>query len=334
MSEFVAKQAKRERVTLKAAFQGPSGSGKTLSALFFAKGVVKGDMSKVFVIDTENRSALMYADREGLEGWKHIDFKPPFTPERYIAAITSAESQGAQCILIDSISHEWEGKGGILGIHTDVVRGQKGGNSYTAWEKVTPRHNAFVDKLLQSPANIIATIRAKTEYALVKNDKDKLEPKKIGLKGIQREGLDYEFSVIFEVALSHFSEATKDRTGLFMPLGPFMVTEQAGEMFVDWSASGVLREEEPEQPQPPSTSPPQPSNSTLPPNADYVIQFGKGQGRTIADIELDTHLAWVKWFKDEERRTGVPTAFEPHKEYLQKVEPYIKQLRPNADVPF
>ena len=102
-----------------------------------------------------------------------------------------------EVIIIDSISHEWEGKGGILDIHGSMV-----GNSFTNWAKVTPRHNEFVQKILQSNSHIIATIRSKQDYVLSEKN-GKMVPEKVGLKGVTREGLDYEFTLVFDVDIKH-----------------------------------------------------------------------------------------------------------------------------------
>ena len=93
-------------------------------------------------------------------------------------------------IIIDSISQEWEGNGGIIETHGNMAEIRS-----PTWNKVTPRHNAFVQKMLQSPAHIIATIRSKQDYVLT--DKNgKMVPEKVGLKGVTRDGMDYEFTVV------------------------------------------------------------------------------------------------------------------------------------------
>lgn len=233
---FSVKTAERRNVKVKIAMQGPSGSGKTLSALMIAKGLAKGDISKVLVIDTENESSLYYADRQDLTGWKHIAFAPPYDPRRYIEAITFAESMSdIDVIVIDSISHEWDGKGGCLELQNSMK-----GNSFVNWGKITPLHNAFVDKLRDSSKHVIATMRSKQDYVIEENDRGKSAPKKVGLKSVQREGLDYEFGIVFEMNMSHHAEASKDRTGVFMPRGFFTPTEETGRDLLYWSESAAL----------------------------------------------------------------------------------------------
>ena len=137
--------ANRQKVKMKMALQGPSGSGKTFSALLLAFGFC-GDWSKIAVIDSENNSSALYAD---LGKFMVLSLEAPFTPERYIEAINVCEAAAMKVIIIDSISHEWEGAGGILETHSNMT-----GNSYTNWSKLTPRHNSFVQQILQSSVHI------------------------------------------------------------------------------------------------------------------------------------------------------------------------------------
>lgn len=199
-------KAQRKQAVIKMGLQGPSGSGKTYSALLLAYGLV-GDWSKLVVIDSENHSADLYSH---LGEYSVLTISAPFSPEKYIEAITLCEAAGMQAIIIDSISHEWEGQGGVLDIHSDM-----GGNSFTNWSRVTPRHNAFVNKILQSPAHIISTIRSKQDYILSEKN-GKFVPEKVGLKGVTRDGMDYEFTIVLDLDLKHNANSSKDRTGLFM----------------------------------------------------------------------------------------------------------------------
>src|ERR1700750_723736 len=116
------KVATRKQVKLRLGLSAVSGGGKTYSALLLAKGLV-GDWSKIAVIDTENESASLYAH---LGQYNTITLTAPFTPERYVEAIKACEAGGMECIVVDSITHEWDGKGGILEIHAAMT-----GNSFT-----------------------------------------------------------------------------------------------------------------------------------------------------------------------------------------------------------
>jgi len=223
------RNAERKQAKIKMGLQAPSGAGKTYSALLLAYGLIN-DWSRIAVIDTENHSADLYAH---LGNYQVLAFEQPFSPERYIQAIEVCEKAGMEVIILDSISHEWEGVGGILDIHGAMM-----GNSFTNWAKVTPRHNAFVQKLLQSSSHIIATIRSKQDYVLSEKN-GKMVPEKIGLKGVTREGLDYEFTIVLELDLKHQATATKDRTQLFMDKPSFIITPDTGKTIKAWCESGA-----------------------------------------------------------------------------------------------
>jgi hypothetical protein len=222
------RNAGRRQAKIKMGLQAPSGAGKTYSALLLAYGLIN-DWSKIAVIDTENHSADLYAH---LGNYQVLALEQPFSPERYIQAIEVCEKAGMEAIIIDSISHEWESTGGILDIHGAMM-----GNSFTNWAKVTPRHNGFVQKILQSSCHIVATIRSKQDYVLSEKN-GKMVPEKIGLKGVTREGLDYEFTIVLELDLKHQATATKDRTQLFMDKPSFVITPDTGKMIKHWCQSG------------------------------------------------------------------------------------------------
>lgn len=219
-------KAKREDVFIKIGIQGPSGSGKTYGALRLAKGLV-GDLSKVCVIDTENRSSNLYAH---LGDFSNIHLEPPFKVNDYVEAIKLAENNGFKCCIIDSTSHAWEF---LLAVHSQMT-----GNSFTNWGKITPHHKKFVNAILQSKMHIISTIRAKEDYVLSEQN-GRMVPEKVGLKGIQRDGLGYEFTLVFNVDSNHMATADKDRTSMFIDEPPIMLTEQTGKDIVKWCKEGI-----------------------------------------------------------------------------------------------
>ncbi len=221
--------ASRKRARIKMALQGPSGSGKTMSALLAAFGLCN-DWNKIAVVDTENHSAELYSH---LGQYNVVNIGAPYSPEKYIEAINLCEKSGMDVIIIDSISHEWEGSGGILDTHSNMA-----GNSFTNWGKLTPRHNAFIQAILQSCCHIIGTIRSKQDYVL--NEKNgKMIPEKVGLKGVTRDGMDYEFTLVFDVDIKHNVVASKDRTGLFGDRPEFRITADTGKIISNWCNSGT-----------------------------------------------------------------------------------------------
>ena len=226
------RKALRKQAKIKLALQGSAGSGKTFSALLLASGMTV--WPKIAVIDTENHSADLYAH---LGEFNVLQLSKPFSPERYISAIEICEQEGMEVVIIDSITHEWEGSGGILDIH-----GNMPGNSFTNWSKITPRHNAFVQKILESPCHIICSIRTKTDYVLSEKN-GKMVPEKVGMKGITRDGMDYEFTIVFDLDLKHNATASKDRTGLFMDKPEAIITQEHGRRILQWCKKGTSLEE-------------------------------------------------------------------------------------------
>jgi hypothetical protein len=222
------RHATRKQAKIKLALQGPSGSGKTYSALLLAFGITN-DWDSIAVIDTENHSADLYAH---LGSYNVLPLSKPFSPERYIEAIELCEKAGMEVIILDSITHEWDGTGGILDIHQAMT-----GNSFTNWSKVTPRHNAFVQKFLQSRSHIIATIRTKQDYVLSEKN-GKMVPEKVGLKAVTREGMDFEFTLVFDLDIKHMASASKDRTGLFMDKPEARITSEMGQKILQWCNEG------------------------------------------------------------------------------------------------
>ena len=219
-------KASRKKAKIKLCLQGPSGSGKTYSALLLAYGLCN-DWNKIAVVDTENHSAELYAH---LGAFNTLQLSAPFTPEKYMQAIDVCEKAGMEVLVIDSVTHEWEN---LLDYHTSLQ-----GNSFTNWGRVTPRHNEFVRKILQSSMHIISTIRTKQDYVL--NERNgKMVPEKVGLKTVQRDGLEYEFTLVFDINMKNHAIASKDRTGLFFGQPEQKLSIETGKQINDWCNSGA-----------------------------------------------------------------------------------------------
>ncbi|WP_159950905.1 AAA family ATPase [Polaribacter septentrionalilitoris] len=223
-------KAQRHQVKLRLGLSGASGFGKTYSALLLAYGITE-DWTKTAVIDTENNSASLYSH---LGDFNVVSLNHPYSPERYIEAIKLCEEKQMEVIIIDSISHEWNGKGGCLQIH------EKLGGRFQDWAKITPRHTSFIDAILQSNCHIITTVRKKMDYSMDRDSNGKTRVVKHGLKDITREGFSYELTVDFEIINeNHLAKATKDRTGLFMDKPEIVITKGVGRMLIDWCNQGV-----------------------------------------------------------------------------------------------
>ena len=219
-------KAKREQLWLKILLAGPSGSGKTYTALRLASGIAKECNSRIAAIDTENGRIRYYANEFDFDD---IQFEAPFTPENYIEAIEAAVDSGYKVLIIDSSTHEWDY---CLDVHNKMP-----GNSYTNWAKITPRHDAFMEKMLQSPIHIITTVRGKDEYVLEEKN-GKQTPKKVGLGYKQRDGMEYNYTCTFNIAQdTHIASAMKDNTHLFEDRYD-VLTEKDGKALYEWANSG------------------------------------------------------------------------------------------------
>ena len=195
------KKANKEQIKLRLALTGAAGSGKTFSALSIASYLGE----RVAIIDTEHSSANRYADLFDFETCQLTNFHP----HNYIQAIKAASSSGFDLLIIDSFSHAWQGKGGIL----EIVENSK--NTFTAWKDVRPLERALIETILSSPMHIIVTMRTKTEWVMEeytkKNGEKGTNPKKVGTAPIQSQGVDYEFDIVGEMNHQHIMTITKTR---------------------------------------------------------------------------------------------------------------------------
>ena len=226
----IYRKAERRKAKLRLAITGPAGSGKTYSALLIAFGIG----GKTALLDTENGSGDLYS---ALGDYDICSISAPFTVQKYIDAIKSAEQAGYDILILDSISAEWAGSGGLLNLHTQLTSSSKA-NSFAAWGQVTPKHNAFIDAITNSRLHIICTIRSKTEYAQIQNERGKTEIRKMGLGLVQREGIDYEFTTVFDLNFTHEVTVSKDRTSIFDGQ-VFTITQETGKLLKNWLDSGI-----------------------------------------------------------------------------------------------
>jgi hypothetical protein len=169
---FEIKPATRSSVKALVGFYGKSGGGKTMSALLFARGLV-GPSGRIVGIDTENHRMSLFADQIP-GGYSVIDLAEPFTPERYVEAIEVAE-QAADVVLVDSMSHEWAGEGGVLDMQ-DAELDRMAGQDWkkreqcrmAAWIRPKMVHKKFVQRLLRSPVHILCCLRGEEKTRMDK----------------------------------------------------------------------------------------------------------------------------------------------------------------------
>jgi hypothetical protein len=226
------RKAERKQAKLRIGLSAPSGAGKTYSALLLASGIASS-WDKIALIDTESGSGELYAH---LGNYNVIQLEAPFSPERYIEYIQACEEAGMEVIIIDSTSHEWEGKGGCLEINESIAQSKFRGNTWSAWSETTPRHQRFIQAIVGSKCHIITATRNKIDTVMTEDKK----VKKVGTKEIQREGFEYELTVNFNIDRdTHKVIASKDRTEIFENVDPFVITEETGKKLIKWALDGV-----------------------------------------------------------------------------------------------
>ena len=234
---FQVKKAVREKIYTKVALMAPSGGGKTYSSLRLATGMAEeiknqtGKEAKILFANTEQKRGYYYANEFNYD---IVDIEAPHNPEKYVELIDFAVSEGYSILIIDSTSHEWEGKGGCLELQ------QQAGGTYQAWSKVTPRHNRFINAIADSPIHLIATMRGKDQYEMVKDDKTgKQSVQKLGVGAKQRDGFEYEFTCTFLIdQKTNTAEVQKDNSHLFEGQGAILLTEDHGRKLIQWANSG------------------------------------------------------------------------------------------------
>lgn len=213
---------------------GLSGCGKTLSALLLARGMV-GNGGKIGFIDTEQKRASLYADKAG--GFKVINMEAPFSPERYIEAINVFKEAGYDCVIIDSMSHEWEGVGGII----DMADNQKYGSGkpmqgMSKWNVPKLKHKRMMNHLMQCGMHIIGCYRAKIplEEVMV-NGKKQMKEGPMQICAEQKNIYDITISLILDEDTKFpavHKKCPEDIEWLFT--GKDFITEEKGDTLTEW----------------------------------------------------------------------------------------------------
>ena len=267
MSGF--KKATKTQARARIALSGPAGSGKTYTALAWAAALGQ----RIAFIDTERGSASLYAD---VFDFDVLDLAPPYHPARLMECLDMSAGEGYDVTIIDSGSHFWAGEGGVLEI---VDHAKSGSDSYRAWSKGTPLQQRMVDAILRHPTHIVFTMRSKTEYAMVDGANGKKSVQKLGMAPVQRDGMEYEFTLMMDVDMRHIAHVTKSR---YSPLAdadiPPGQTATAAQDFAAWLQTGT----------------------PLPPQASREdIAALRGQ---LGAMDKDTKaLVWARW-----QKSGLP----------------------------
>ena len=223
------RKATRKQAKLRIGLSWPSWSWKTYSALQLAYWIT-WDWEKIAIIDTENWSADLYSN---LWDYLVLTLEPDYTPENYIEAIKTCENAWVEVIIIDSITHEWSWKWWCLEINEKIAQAKFKWNTWSAWSQTTPRHQKFLETIVNSSCHIITTARSKTETIQVE-----WKIKKIWMKDEQREWFEYEMTIMFNIDReNHLAIASKDRTNLFIDKDPFIITQSIWEEIKKWNLS-------------------------------------------------------------------------------------------------
>jgi len=287
------KKARRVQAKIKLAIAGISGSGKTMSALLMAYGMVKEAhknlddeqvWAKICLIDTENGSGSLYSNAKvkgtttTIGEYYTIDIKPPFTVDKYIESIKTAEENGIEVLIIDSVSHAWAGEGGALDKQAAIAANSPSGNSYTAWRQPKKDQSQLMNTILQCNMHVISCIRAKTEYVQDKDDKGKTRVRKVGLGLITQGETDYEYTTVFMLNQEHVASSTKDRTGRFDGQY-FVITPDTGREVIRWLDDAPPAEE----PKPEITKTETPVE-TAPPDPARIEAAKKSIGDVVSNL--------------------------------------------------
>lgn len=226
--------AVRRKTRARVALSGPPGSGKTWTALTFAHVFAPGSIA---MIDTEKESADSY---QGVNGWHWFSYKPTtYEPELLIDALAAAAAGGYECVVIDSLSHFWMGTGGMLEQVDNSTKRSRSSSSFSSgWKEMRPIERRMIDALTGYPGHVIVTMRTKTEWVVQDNAQGKAAPRKVGTKPEQREGIEYEFSVVAEMDTDNMMTISKTRVptlkrAVFTEPGP-----EVAQKILDWLNDG------------------------------------------------------------------------------------------------
>src|SRR3990167_6462734 len=250
-------KATRHQAKLRLALICPAGAGKTYTALKVAEGLG----GKIALIDTERGSASKYSHVTDFDVLELVSF----APERYIDAIHEAEAEGYGVLVIDSLSHAWSGKDGILEF-VDKRKAQSRGNDFAVWRDATPLQNKLVDTILGAKLHVIATMRTKMEYVIEKDEKSgKNIPRKIGLQPVQRDQIEFEFDLVGDMDQDHRLLVTKSRIEQFADAVLAKPGPELGKQLAEWLSQGEPAKESAPEPEPSPTTvtkaPPKPKTA-------------------------------------------------------------------------
>lgn len=227
---FTFTKATKEGLKARLALAGPAGSGKTWTGLTIASEWVRREGGRIALIDTERRSASEYSDEFDFDTAQLTTFEPL----ALVDGLAAAAQAGFGVVMVDSLSHFWEGEGGMLTQVDNASKRNGGGNSFAGWKTARPMEQRMLNALLAYPGHVIVCMRTKTEYVVEEDSRGRKAPRKIGLKPIQRDGIEYEFQVVGDLDYDNTLVITKTRVAT---LGGAVIQKPGAEfggMILDW----------------------------------------------------------------------------------------------------
>jgi nucleoside-triphosphatase THEP1 len=291
MFQKATKKSAKARIAL----MGPPGSGKTYTALMVGKFLG----ARVALIDTERKSASKYA--KDVADFDVCEL-PTFSPREYVEKLHGAAAGGYDVVIIDSLSHAWEGEGGIL----DQV--DKRGKGFESWKDMAPQTRDLITAILEYPGHVIVTLRTKTEYVVEERENKSgrmvKTPRKIGLAPKFKEGLEYEFDIVASMDDAVLT-VTKSRCSVLHS----EVISKPGKGFADairvWLEDGVdpspkAREEAPRETvrEAPRLEAPRQKRLTECADREELGEWCKTQKNVSADLRPRLRLGIVKHCAD------------------------------------
>ena len=319
------KKAVRSEQFLRISLGGPSGSGKTMTALRVAHALALAAKKpdSIALICSENGSGALYAGEPNADGgvldYFYIDLSKKtgkFSPENYETALRDCAREGIHSVVIDSLSHAWSGPGGILEM-VDVAAAKAKGNSFAGWKTGTPAQNQLVQAILSYPGHIIVTMRTKTEWVL-ESVNGRNVPRRVGMQMVQREGIEYEFTVVADIELdTQALTITKTRISTLNGLRLVRPGASLAEPMIAWlksadAAPAPAQEPEPEREVFPTRTPPEGTRTAEP----LDKQLESAESDPI--VESEHHESWPadqKRFFARLAELGFKDSYEEVKEF-------------------
>jgi hypothetical protein len=237
-------KAERAKIKVPIMLMGASGSGKTLSSLLIAKGIVEAMLpkatdeehwAKIGMVETEHNRSSLYVNTEHdnvtIGNFLQVELKPPFTVQSYVEAFDMLKQAGVEVIIIDSLTSAWSGEGGLIDKVNEL------GGAFSDWKKVGPDQQQLLRLLSDTDVHVIATSRSKQGIEVTRNDVGKVQVEKVGLKPDLKDGLEYEFTITFQLYQDHSAQAMKDNSSIFTEQRP--LNRETGHKIYAWAEEGV-----------------------------------------------------------------------------------------------